>query len=167
VLYDAGGFHPDLVPQKLNRWQGDGETGLTQKVKAFGKASYIQDAWLLHLCGPDRLNVEYFKRRAYYQGVCDSFTSIRAGNAPNPKCLPGLPLSLYRKLKKFAGKILRRVPGSSSLWAEDAKEVRKLTGQSYLEGYRFHQSEVVEDLALLEWVKLPNYFDTDISNIHR
>lgn len=163
VLYDAGGFHPDLVPKTLQRWQGDGETGLTQNVKALGyEASYVQDAWLLHLCGHDRLNKEYFKQRAFYQGVCDSFTAIRADHAPNHKVTPGLSLSLYSKLRKIAGKTLRGVQQSSSRWEEEAKDVRKITEQAYLEGYRFHQSEVHEDPALMAWVRKSDFFNTDI-----
>lgn len=33
TMYDCGGFHPDLVPAYLQCWQGDGETGLTKKIK--------------------------------------------------------------------------------------------------------------------------------------
>ena len=79
VLYQCGGFHPDLMPSKFQRWQGDGETGLTAKLKELGlRADYKQNALLWHLCGADRLNVDYFKKRAYYQGVCDSYTDLRA-----------------------------------------------------------------------------------------
>ena len=80
VMEACGGFHPDLVPAHLQRWQGDGESGLTMKTQAAGyRADYLQDALLLHLCGPDRLNVEYFKKRAYYQAVA----------TPSAKSVPG------------------------------------------------------------------------------
>ena len=55
LLYKLGGFHIDLVPKDFQRWQGDGETGLTNKVKAAGyRAEYRQDVLLFHLCGLDR-----------------------------------------------------------------------------------------------------------------
>jgi glucosyl-dolichyl phosphate glucuronosyltransferase len=166
VLYDAGGFHPDLVPKTLQRWQGDGETGLTRKVKESGyKAAYVQDASLNHLCGADRLNIDYFKRRAYYQGVCDSFTFIRSGNAPSQKTIPGLSTSPFNKLKNIARKTLRSVQSKSSRWAEDAREVRQITEQAYYDGYRFHQSEVFNDTLLMDWVRRPDYFNTDIRSI--
>lgn len=162
VLYDAGGFHPDLVPKTLQRWQGDGETGLTLKVKESGyKASYVQDAWLHHLCGPDRLNAQYFKRRAYFQGVCDSFTAIRDCNARTNAS----SLSLYYKLRRIAGKMIRMVNPPSSVWMKNAKEVRMLTEQAYSEGYRFHQREVQQDPALLTWVRRSDYLNTDIRTL--
>ncbi|MES2787347.1 MAG: glycosyltransferase, partial [Pseudomonadota bacterium] len=85
ALERCGGFHPDLVPAVYQRWQGDGETGLARKLAAAGlRADYSQRALVFHLCGADRMDGSYFCRRAYYQGVCDSFTSIRAGNAAQP-----------------------------------------------------------------------------------
>jgi glycosyltransferase involved in cell wall biosynthesis len=39
VFDDAGGFHPDCVPKALQRYQGDGETGLTLKIKEEGIAA--------------------------------------------------------------------------------------------------------------------------------
>lgn len=47
VILECGGFHIDLVPKQFMRWQGDGETGLTMKLKAKGyKAVYRQDSLL-------------------------------------------------------------------------------------------------------------------------
>lgn len=162
VLYDAGGFHPDLVPKILQRWQGDGESGLTRKVKVSGyKAAYVQDASLHHLCGADRLNIDYFKRRAYFQGVCDSFTAIRDSNTRKNVD----SLSLYYKLRRIAGKMIRMVNPPSSVWMKNAKEVRMLTEQAYSEGYRFHQREVQQDPALLAWVRRSDYLNTDIRTL--
>lgn len=80
VMEACGGFHPDLVPAHLQRWQGDGESGLTMKTQAAGyRADYLQDALLLHLCGPDRLNVEYFKNEPI----------TRAFATPSAKSVPG------------------------------------------------------------------------------
>src|SRR4029077_15714003 len=36
VFVKCGGFHPDTVPAPLQRYQGDGETGLSLKLKAAG-----------------------------------------------------------------------------------------------------------------------------------
>ena len=33
---DCGGFHPDCIPKALQRYQGDGETGLSLKIKSKG-----------------------------------------------------------------------------------------------------------------------------------
>ena len=36
VFHECGGFHPDLMPKALQRYQGDGETGLSLKIKKIG-----------------------------------------------------------------------------------------------------------------------------------
>jgi len=166
VMETCGGFHPDLVPTQLQRWQGDGETGLTVKVKAAGyRADYLQNAMLLHLCGPDRLNVEYFKKRAYYQGVCDSFMQIRLGSEPMSKLSLKSINSLYLHLRRTAGKVWRSLKGQTiptSLWNPEAFSVKALTHQAHQDGWLFHQREVASDPELLTWVRRENYFNTDI-----
>ena len=154
VLFDLGGSHPDIVPMQFQRWQGDGETGLTMKVKKEGlRASYVQDALLHHLCGPDRLTVEYFQKRAYFQGVSNSFTQIRSEK---------LGLSLYLRLRRMVGRLLCKIGSKTSLWSHDAKVVRQLTQKAEQDGWLFHHNEVMNDPELLAWVRRQNYFDTDL-----
>ena len=156
VLFDCGGFHPDLVPEKYQRWQGDGETGLTRKVKALGlRANYRQDVLVNHLCGPDRLNLEYFKKRAYYQGVCDSYTQKR--DQPLGQVEPGI----YPRINSRIGRILRWLTGQNS-WSRVAAEVRVLTDEAYQAGRKFHYDAVASDPSLFEWIRRENYFNTDI-----
>jgi glucosyl-dolichyl phosphate glucuronosyltransferase len=79
ALLAAGGFHPDCIPDHLLHWQGDGETGLALKLRKLGfLAVYQPRALVRHRISPSRLSVEHFERRGYYQGVCDSYTKIRA-----------------------------------------------------------------------------------------
>jgi glycosyltransferase involved in cell wall biosynthesis len=168
VLDACGGFHPDSVPSQLQRWQGDGESGLTKKVKSAGyRAYYCQNALLYHFCGPDRLNVEYFKKRAFFQGVCDSYTSIRRGHNPvyfDPQhsCATG-----DWQLRAVMGRVQRTFNGlrpkkNSSTWSGAAQRVRKLTDQAYRDGWTFHQREVGSDQHLLAWVRRETYMDADI-----
>lgn len=166
VLFDLGGFHPDLVPKKFQRWQGDGETGLTMKVKEHGlRADYVQKAGLLHLCGPDRLTIEYFQKRAFFQGVCNSFTQIRSSCEFSSATKPQQYMSLYRRIRQLTGKTLRQVGWRQSPWAKQALAVELLTQKSTLEGWNFHQNEVANDPELLAWVRRPHYFDTDLREI--
>lgn len=163
VIMRCGGFHPDLVPPDLQRWQGDGETGLTMKVVAEGyRADYIQKALVHHLCSPDRLTPQSFAKRAYYQGVCDSFTSIRAGKDPVSASTPGKTYSLYRKTRRLVSGILRRPQGRGSCWAKDSAPIKAVTEKAYLDGWRFHQSEVAADQKLMVWVRREDYWDADI-----
>lgn len=161
VMFDCGGFHPDLVPAKYQRWQGDGETGLTRKVSAQGfRADYCQDALLYHLCGPDRLTVEYFKKRAYYQGVCDSYTQIRDESPDRERA------SLYRRLRSRFGCVVRRGL-AQSLWNNVALEVRALTDEAYQAGRKFHREAATADPSLVEWIRREQYFGTNIRDFYK
>jgi glucosyl-dolichyl phosphate glucuronosyltransferase len=146
VLDRLGGFHPDLVPAPLQRWQGDGETGLSLKAKAAGvKCVYAQEALLQHVIGPDRLTPEYFARRAFYQGVCDSFTRIRAGIKPSAHARGP-----------------RRRSGGRSPWAGIASDVGARADAAYREGWAFHQREAARDPHLLAWIRRESFLDADI-----
>ena len=162
VMFDCGGFHPDLVPAYLQRWQGDGETGLTIKVRAAGlTAVYRQEAMLTHLCGPERLNVAYFQKRAYFQGVCDSFTRIRAGE--EPLAPPNIAKKWFWRLRGLAGKRIRQ---RFNPWTKASDALYAKTNQAYQDGWQFHQQAVADDPALLAWVRRPDFFDTDIRGFH-
>ncbi len=163
ILHELGGFHPDLVPRELQRWQGDGETGLSLEFAARGhRASYVQEAGVYHLCGDDRLNPGYFARRAFYQGVCDSYTRIRAGDPPRPGSSPASGPTTYRRVRSGAGRLWRSLRRGRGPWGSELDEVKRQAERAYLDGWRFHQDEVARDGALLEWVRREDYFDTDI-----
>lgn len=163
VIEDCGGFHPDLVPSHLQRWQGDGETGLTMKVEAAGfRADYVHEALLLHVCGSDRLNPQYFAKRAFYQGVCASFTRIRAGQDPKPNSAPHENQSILQKCRAMAERALHRFQGRGSHWVKDAAAVGEAMDAAHLAGWRFHQREVAGDSRLLSWVRRADFRNADI-----
>lgn len=164
----CGGFHPDLVPKAYQRWQGDGESGLTMNVQnSEYRAAYIQDAMLLHLCNVDRLNTDYFQKRAYFQGVCDSFTQIRSGRPPLKGCRPSGQSTLYSGVRSLAGRVYKSLRGQRTLWSREGALVKNLTMLSYREGWEFHQREVAADPELLEWVRRKDYLESHISDQHQ
>jgi glucosyl-dolichyl phosphate glucuronosyltransferase len=164
VMLSCGGFHPDLVPKALQRWQGDGETGLTMKVNdSKYRAVYLRDAMLLHLCSADRLNVAYFQKRAFFQGVCDSYSQIRAGQQPAMSLQKEGSPSIISLLHSAARKGYRFMQGEDARWSREGAAVKQLTNKSYMDGWLFHQHEVAADAALLEWVQRKDYFETCIS----
>ena len=163
VLERCDGFHPDLVPSHLQRWQGDGETGLTQKVAASGfRADYVQEALLLHLCSPERLNPAYLEKRAFYQGVCDSFARIRAGEDPRRDSTPRTNQPVANRLRARAAAALRSLREAASQWAGEAAAIREAMESAHLRGWRFHQTEVAGDPRLLAWVRRPDFRKADI-----
>ena len=149
LLSRLRGFHPDLVPPRLQRWQGDGETGLSLKAAAAGvRCAYVPGALLQHVVGADRLTPEYFARRAYYQGVCDSFTRIRAGSAPSPASSAPKPVEKRSWLR-------RKVESA-------ARDVKARTDSAYRDGWTFHQTEAAADSRLLQWIRRADYWECDI-----
>ncbi len=151
ILFEYGGFHPDNIPKLLQRFQGDGETGLSLNlVRAKVKALYHPQASVQHEIPASRLTAEYFEERALYQGVCDSYTHIRAArgvaNAGKP----------WKDSFRRIGTILSRVTSTNTSLAH---KLRNRTADAYHAGYRSHQQEVRGDPKLLEWVLREHYWD--------
>lgn len=152
VFERFGGFHPDCVPKALQRYQGDGETGLTFKIKAAGfKALYHPQAALRHIIPVSRMTLESFKQRGFYQGVCDSFTRIRAKGVLDTE----MPVSWKDRVRPLKSKVY----SSYLCWRRDALSIRMLWNRAYFEGFNFHQHQVRHDPKLLEWVLKSDYFD--------
>ncbi len=150
TLQQHGGFHPDCVPESLQHFQGDGETGLSRKIAAAGqRAAYNPAAFVWHHIGRERMTLEYFDQRAFYQGVCDSYTKVRDPDEyGQPISTNGSVLRRYaRRLKHFV-----RPP-------HELDEMQARFHRSYLRGFEFHQAAVRASPALLRWVRRENYFD--------
>jgi hypothetical protein len=86
----------------------------------------------------DRLNESYFFKRAFGQGISDSYTSIRSKKS----------ISLWKpRYLKMVHRLLQIVAF-----------IRKARIQiGYLEGYCYHQDEVRNDPDLYGWVMRETY----------
>ena len=74
VLLELGGFNPDSFG---DAWLGDGETGLVYKIWEHKMLiGYVPEALVYHHIPPERMTVEYFRRRAANQGVCDLYSEF-------------------------------------------------------------------------------------------
>jgi glycosyltransferase involved in cell wall biosynthesis len=152
ALEQGGGFHPDCIPKALQRYQGDGETGLSLKIREQGLlAIHHPNLAVAHLISASRLTPEYFEQRAIYQGVCDSYTQIReSGKVP----------TLNRpSFKDFIRSAKWKIERQLLLLNPTIEGVRLLMARAHFEGMQFHQDEVRNDPKLLEWVLRPNYFN--------
>ena len=179
VLFEAGGFHPDCMPKPLQRFQGDGETGLSLKVRqADMKATYHPNASVEHAISASRLTVTYFEQRAYYQGVCDSYSQIRTvGASWERQWAPSVQrraLKMFfdlchrphRKSREILGAISRRwgsgIRNRKFFFRDQSAElgaIRSRVDAAYRAGYIYHQHEVHRDPELLKWVLKPDYLD--------
>ncbi len=137
ILFEARGFHPDGMPQHLIKFRGDGESHVAQYIKSMGyKTVYNPKARIYHIIPEERLSLEYFKQRAFNQGVSDSYTFIR-------------------NHKKFQ---LKKKLTASSTPTHYQHEINN----SYVEGYNFHQQCVNNDPSLFNWVIKESYFETSL-----
>jgi glycosyltransferase involved in cell wall biosynthesis len=157
------GFNPDNIPKKLQQFQGDGETGLTQKAKSNKlRAVYHPGVMLYHLISKDRLTKEYFGQRAFYQGVADSYTDLRNDLSVNKKLAFKFPLmaNMFLQIKNFVT-FLFSGEKSISLFLE-AENVRRFTALQYKSGYMFHQEKYFNSSIVKEWVHSNNYLNYQI-----
>jgi glycosyltransferase involved in cell wall biosynthesis len=170
TLYQLGGFHPDSMPPELLRFRGDGETGLMRKFEQQGLRSfYNPTATVLHVIDANRLTVEYICKRAYNQGISDSFTHIRmaqemeekqasvqAHTSLRQKIHYQSLVTLPRKVKRKIGRILRKCL-SSEQKSNLSLDIQRRIAVAYQEGYAFHQREVSRDPSLLAHVLKKTY----------
>lgn len=140
VLLDAGGFHPDAMPQELIRYRGDGESHVSKYVIESGrKAFYNSKASVYHQVPSSRMREEYFVVRAYNQGISDSYTYIRSGRDNSLQLRVRLLIRVLLPILQF--------------------NIRKIRFQkAYLKGYSFHRKEVINNRSLYDWVTKDNYY---------
>lgn len=172
VLIEAGGFHPDGMPQELIRFRGDGETYLSEYIQAKRyKALYNPLASIYHAVPASRMSHEYFCRRSYNQGISNSYTMVRRAQVvdSDPNEAAGIP-ELYRRIRGkslsetlgYAYKMFRylalHVKGQGALAREEVHFRRELADANQA-GYAYHQAQVRESSDLLAWVLRPDYWD--------
>jgi glucosyl-dolichyl phosphate glucuronosyltransferase len=151
ALQACGGFHPDCLPKPLQRYQGNGETGLALKMRARGlKALYHPEAAVRHVIPASRLSPESFEQKGFYQGVGGSYSNIRRNGL-----LPARPKSWKDHARPMKWKLER----ASLLRNPTAENMRFLVARARFAGRWFHEDEVRKDPKLLAWVLKPDYFD--------
>jgi glucosyl-dolichyl phosphate glucuronosyltransferase len=165
ALRDLGGFHPDRIPRALQRFQGDGESGLTMKARSHGyRTVYQPKATIYHIIPASRMTPEHFEQRAYYQGVCDSYSNLRrelSGASVDSVKVKLSPLSYARSTAGRVVGYLKRLRDQTCVTAEAAEvtAIRQRVHRAYRAGYEFHQSAVRSSPELLAWVLRPDYWN--------
>lgn len=162
LVLDLGGFHPDGMPAELLRYRGDGETGFFKAFEMAGqRACYSPVSTVSHVISAGRLSIDYLCQRQYNQGISDSYTQIRsAGGVPD---LPALSrgehywsmMRYWQEGKRFLQSIVRGDQAEEQLTTLD---IEWRTKCAYRRGFEFHQREVRNDHALLEWVLQKDYW---------
>ena len=181
ILLEAGGFHPDGMPQTLMHFRGDGESYVSRYIAAKGyKAFYHPEASVYHHVPGSRMTIEYFYQRAYNEGISSSFGRIRAEHGLDSDVNTSIASAqtsrsvwsrISRKntreiiiaLRNSASRLIRVRSASfgDRLTASHAEYLQQITA-AYEAGYAFHQKSVQESKILLSWVLRPNYWDAQV-----
>lgn len=161
------GFHPDNVPARLQMFQGDGESGLTMKAAGAGyTAMYHPGVMVYHQVTKDRMTKEYFGKRAYFQGVCDSFTQLRREHGlyqqqvkkANSLNWKGRSVKALKNIYSNFHHVIDELKRRKNLKGE-ALDVLNYTSAQYKSGYAFHQNAFMSSDIIKQWVLRPDYLD--------
>ena len=163
TFFEVGGFHPDSYPKMLQRFQGDGETGLTMKLFEKGyKAIYHPSVIIFHIIPANRMTIEYFEKRMYFSGVGNSYSNIRR----NYNKISNIHKFSIKFMKDLAKKCIFNIIKISLFKIlfyltnpADIRDIKNKMRIAYNNGYRFHHTQVKNDLELLKWILKENYWD--------
>jgi glucosyl-dolichyl phosphate glucuronosyltransferase len=141
TLLEAGGFHPDGMPSEKIKYRGDGETHVAKYISSKNYlTSYNPNNIVYHSVNKNRMSKHYFVKRAFNQGISDSYTFIRGG-------------------KSFIlGNIMGRIFKYALLSIVLSRFENKIKA-SYLSGFIYHTLETRRDKELLNWVFKNSYMD--------
>jgi len=162
AFFELGGFHPDSIPSNFQHFQGDGETGLTMKGEILNKkALYHPGLLLYHEVSNSRMTYDYFDKRAYYQGVCNSYTKIRRdffqlGNQKSISPSRYIKNVIIRKILHKIKSLVRKNHNEENI---EYLKLNTRFKQKEKEGFDFHHKVALENQVLKNWVLKSDYFD--------
>ena len=171
VLLGSNGFHPDAFPQKFIHFRGDGESHISNYIQSKKLVTiYNPKASVYHWVPKRRMTVEYFCRRAYNQGISDSYAAVRKAQGavqfPNQDTVTlrfmyranfTLNIVKGKGLTEFFGMIRRKINEYTYKGSSHLVVIREELALAYKSGYTFHQRMLKEDPKLKEWVLRENY----------
>lgn len=157
ALEAVGGFHPDGMPQELITRRGDGESYTARAIhKNVGRVMFDSEITVRHTVAASRMSGAYLERRAYAEGISNSYTQIRRrGRASSALIAWGyswlrvlrLRLAYFRQFLRDRGH-----PHRAELLT-----IQLAVTRAWTRGYQFHQRAVRDDAQLLAWVLKERY----------
>jgi glycosyltransferase involved in cell wall biosynthesis len=163
VLIEAGGFHPDGMPQELIRYRGDGETHVSMYIQNKGyKAIYTPKASIYHIVPSKRMTEDYFCTRAFNQGISDSFSQIRARylqTFQHEHNVRQMITSVKKIMRWPAVKLLTMIKQFHINDSSCDKEIQEKIKAAYQAGWLYHQELFKNDASIAEHVLQRNYIE--------
>ena len=164
VFFELGGFNPDNIISEYQHFQGDGETGLSLKAIKFNKKALYHPGILIHhQISANRMTIDYFEKRAFYQGICNSFSFLRnihLFHNSNDFLTIKKKLSLRKRLhivKRFMVRYFSQYQNKNE--SDEKIQLIQRFNSKYKEGYDFHQNSFKNNPLVKEWVLKEDYLD--------
>lgn len=159
TLFELGGFHPDSLPWSQRRYRGDGETAVSDAASERGmRAVYHPAAKVRHRVPAERLTHDYFERRAFLQGISDSFSDWRRG--VDAHAVDQAPQGLIRGLRQRWRRVRRGLRDNRI--DPTLGPLRQRMQSSQREGYRYHRQMIADDPGVRQWVERENYWHASL-----
>lgn len=153
LLEETLGFHPDAMPDELIHLRGDGESHVSRHMISTGvPAFYHPKASVFHRVTPQRMTFEYFGKRAFNQGISDSFSNLR-GVVTRDRPRGIKPRLLARLLNSRVMDRLLRIA------LPPKRYIDIVTEDAYWRGFDWHQRRVEHDEEMREWVSKPDFLE--------
>jgi glucosyl-dolichyl phosphate glucuronosyltransferase len=153
ILFKAGGFHPDGMPEAMIDYRGDGETYVSEYIlENKMKCIFNPKASVYHTVSGSRMTLSYFKKRAFMQGISDSFTDLRKHH---------LDYSQHesKRYDVLFKKIIRNIFTHKNITLSNIK-LNKILHEMKLsrnEGYDYHKRLFLRNERIRSWVLKENY----------
>lgn len=142
ILDETRGFHPDGMPFSQIQYRGDGEWYVNTFISDKGyKVLYNPKASVYHRVPASRLTLDYFKKRAFCEGVELSYDEKRYNITTI--ATPIVPKNILQKIKLRVKELIRLARMS-----DIEKEILK----SRRIGYEYHQYMYEHNEELRNWV---------------
>lgn len=152
ALINAGGFHPDGMPDKLLRYRGDGETGVSTWLRRNGHtAVFDPDATVYHLVSQSRMSPEYLRKRGFLQGVSASYSAIRDLYSMTRWHQIRYCYFLWKRLFLLWYPIINKYDS----------DIQNDFLKGHFDGFRFHMKEAIKDPSLRNWIVRESYLTSD------
>ena len=158
ALLEIGGFHPDALPEELLVFRGDGETYVSDKIaEKDWKVKFDHRVSIYHAVTKERMTAKYFRKRAFNQGVSNSYSDLRKNIK---KTFLTSTLNNVKTLTRYYLRflILVFIHPRKSTWK--IQLIRIQSFKATQRGYRWHQLQYRKSEKVRRWVHRDNYFDT-------
>ncbi|MEJ8311583.1 glycosyltransferase [Agrobacterium larrymoorei] len=166
VLEEAEGFHPDGYPFDLIRFRGDGETHVATIAKRNRwKTIFHPDASVHHMVSTDRMTLDYIKKRAFSEGVSNSYSELRRKYLHKHDNEKRIAKYFIHSLSKFEHKQTKVKPDFFLEQEQNFGDFQSFVAFWKSKGREYHQAAFNTDKRLREWVLQKNYLTSSIPEL--